>query len=110
MIGYSLSGVPRGPAATLIEWANRQSSPTLALDVPSGFDASTGQIYEPAIRAAATLTIALPKLGMQTDDAAGHIGDLYGADISVPPELYRRLSPGLEIDYLFQGNDIIHIR
>jgi NAD(P)H-hydrate epimerase len=110
LIGYSLSGAPRGPAATLIEWANRQSSPTLALDVPSGFDASTGQIYEPAIRATATLTIALPKLGMQSDDAAGHIGDLYGADISVPPELYRRLSPGLEIDYLFQGNDIIRIR
>lgn len=110
LIGYSLSGVPKGPAATLINWANENAAPTLALDVPSGYDAKTGTIFEPAIQAAATLTIALPKLGMQREEAAQHIGVLYCADISVPPELYQELKPSLDIGFMFQHSDIIHIQ
>ncbi len=109
LIGYSLSGAPRGPAATLIEWANAHPAPTLSLDVPSGFDASTGNINEPAIQASATLTIALPKLGMQTVAAAKHVGTLYCADISVPPELYQELVPAIEIGPIFQRSDIIRL-
>lgn len=109
LIGYSLRGAPTGQAAALIKWANEYPAPTLALDVPSGYDAGTGSIAEPAIRAAATLTIALPKLGMQSESAAGHIGALYCADISVPPELYQDLMPSLDIGYLFQKGDIIRL-
>lgn len=109
LIGYSLAGAPRGRAAELIEWANAQPTPTLALDAPSGYDAGTGQIREPAIRATATLTIALPKLGMQSASAAKHIGQLYCADISVPPEVYQQLSPSLDIGYIFRGSDVIRI-
>ncbi|MBI5354040.1 MAG: NAD(P)H-hydrate epimerase, partial [Chloroflexi bacterium] len=36
IIGYSLSGSPRGAAADLIRWANKQTSPILSLDTPSG--------------------------------------------------------------------------
>jgi len=38
IIGYSLSGAPRGAAADLIRWANEQDAPILSLDVPSGVD------------------------------------------------------------------------
>ena len=110
LIGYNLSGAPNGRATSLIEWANKHDAPTLALDVPSGYDASTGKIHQPTIRAATTLTIALPKLGMQTAEAAPHIGDLYCADISVPPELYQILTPSLEIGHVFQKSDIVRIR
>lgn len=110
LIGYSLTGAPRGQAAALIEWANEYPAPILALDVPSGYDAHTGTITEPAIQAAATLTIALPKLGMQTEDTAQHIGALYCADISVPPELYLDLTPSLEIGFMFKRGDIISIQ
>jgi NAD(P)H-hydrate epimerase len=110
LIGYSLKGAPRGPAARLIEWANKHLAPTLALDVPSGYDASDGNIYEPAIQAAATLTIALPKLGMQTKAAASHIGALYCADISVPPQLYQYLTPRLDLAHIFRRSDILCVR
>ena len=110
LIGYSLTGAPRGQAAALIEWANEYPAPTLALDVPSGYDAHTGTIVEPAIRAAATLTIALPKLGMQSTGAAHHIGKLFCADISVPPELYQDLTPSLDIGFVFKKGDIIRIQ
>ncbi|MEH6741102.1 MAG: NAD(P)H-hydrate epimerase [Sulfitobacter sp.] len=110
LIGYSLKGSPRGPAARLIEWANNHQAPTLALDVPSGYDASNGTINEPAIQAAATLTIALPKLGMQTRGATSHIGTLYCADISVPPQLYQCLTPRLDLAPIFQRSDILCVR
>lgn len=61
LIGYGLSGPPRGATADLIRWANEQPAPVLSLDVPSGLDTATGTVFEPAIRAAATMTLALPK-------------------------------------------------
>ncbi|MEP1612728.1 MAG: NAD(P)H-hydrate epimerase [Roseobacter sp.] len=109
LIGYSLNGAPGGTAATLINWANDNPAPTLALDVPSGYDAATGTIYEPAIRATATLTIALPKLGMQSTAVTDHVGTLYCADISVPPELYALLNPSIEIGPFFSRSDIVKV-
>lgn len=99
LVGYSLSGSPRGGTARLIEMANASGKPIVALDVPSGVSAADGRTYEPAIRATATLTLALPKTALGGDDARALSGDLYLADISVPPALYRRL--GLEVAPLF---------
>lgn len=61
LIGYSLDGAPRGPAAALIRAANASEALVLSLDVPSGLDTTTGTVHDPAVRAAATMTLALPK-------------------------------------------------
>lgn len=95
LIGYSLRGAPHGTAAALIHWANKQNAPVLSLDVPSGVDSTSGAVFEPAIVAEATMTLALPKVGLCTPGVAVQIGELYLCDISVPPELYAELSPGL---------------
>jgi NAD(P)H-hydrate epimerase len=65
LIGYSLKEAPRGTASDLIRWANTQLAPILALDVPSGVDTTTGTIFDPAIKATATMTLALPKAGLR---------------------------------------------
>ena len=62
VIGYSLKGAPAGAAATLIRAANDDRAPVLSLDAPGGVDTGTGEVHEPAIRATATLTLALPKV------------------------------------------------
>ncbi|NNF58998.1 MAG: NAD(P)H-hydrate epimerase [Rhodothermaceae bacterium] len=108
LIGYSLSGAPRGVAADLIRWANAQTSPVLALDVPSGLDATTGEAYDPSIRAATTLTLALPKPALTA--ATEQVGELFLADISVPPTLYSRPPLAMEIGPLFAGDDVIRLR
>ncbi|MDE3027357.1 MAG: NAD(P)H-hydrate epimerase [Paracoccaceae bacterium] len=105
LIGHSLQGAPRGRIAELIGWANASLTPVLSLDVPSGFDSSTGQALVPSVQAAATLTLALPKAGL-ADCAA--TGDLYLADISVPPDLYRRLVPTLVVGP-FEKGDILRL-
>lgn len=109
LIGYSLGGAPRGVAAALARAANAHPAPALALDVPSGVDATTGQPRDPAVRAAATMTLALPKTGLREPHARPHVGELYLADISVPPRLYAEPSLGLEIAPLFARGDIVRL-
>jgi len=110
IIGYSLKGAPRGAAGDLIRWANAQGGPILALDAPSGVDTTTGTIFEPAIRATATMTLALPKEGLRATGVEAHTGELYLADIGVPPELYAEPALDLAVGHLFAHSDIIRLR
>ena len=109
VIGYGLRGDPRGKARELILLANSSRAPILSLDTPSGVDTAAGRVFAPHIRAAATMTLALPKVGLLQPDALAACGDLYLADISVPPELYAHL--GLDVPPLFARDTIrpIHV-
>jgi NAD(P)H-hydrate epimerase len=109
VIGYSLTYAPTGMAGELIRWANAQSSPILALDVPSGVDATTGTVFDPAIAATATMTLALPKVGLRAPGVEAQVGELYLADISVPPSLYARLTLGLHVGHVFSQSDILRL-
>jgi len=110
LIGYSLKGAPQGVVAELIRWANGQRAPVLALDVPSGIDAATGAVYDPAIRATATMTLALPKEGLDGPAMQTHVGELYLADISVPTGLYARAPLNIRIEPLFACEEVIRLR
>ncbi|NDJ60048.1 MAG: NAD(P)H-hydrate epimerase [Chloroflexi bacterium] len=110
VIGYSLKGAPRDSAAALIRWANRQSAPILSLDAPSGVDTTTGTVFDPAMMATATMTLALPKAGLRMPGVDTHVGELYLADISVPPQLYAEPALNLSVGPLFAENDIIRLR
>src|SRR5258708_2375114 len=109
VIGYRLSGAPRGAAAEAIGWANAQVAPVLALDVPSGIDATTGAVHAPAIRATATMTLALPNAGLRAPAAAEHAGQVYLADIGVPPGLYTQLF-AVPVGPLFALDEIVRLR
>lgn len=86
LIGYGLRGVPRRRTAELIAACNLYAPQVLSLDIPSGVHATTGEAPGKAIRADRTLTLALPKTGLQQLP-----GDLYLADIGIPPEVFHRL-------------------
>lgn len=91
LIGYSLSGSPRGRTAEFIKAANTTKTPVLSLDVPSGFDGATGEARKPCIVANATMTIALPKLGMTCEKRSKNVGRLLCADISCPSAVFENL-------------------
>ena len=107
IIGYSLNETPRGQEAHLIRLANATESPILSLDVPSGMEASTGVTFSPSIRASATLTLALPKTGLFTKSARASTGELYLADICVPPQLYKGI--GISVGPIFSRDQIIKL-
>jgi NAD(P)H-hydrate epimerase len=108
LIGYGLVGDPRPEVAVLIEKANSTEKPVLALDAPSGLDTTTGEPGRPTVRADATMSLALPKTGLMSESAQPFVGELYLADIGVPPELYRKM--GLNAGNIFEQNTIIKIR
>ena len=109
LIGYSLHGAPTGAAATLIHASNRHGGPVLALDVPSGVDATTGAVHDPAIFATATLTLALPKQGLCSQAAREHVGELYLGDIGVPQDLFTDEPLELEVGAIFAEDDIVRV-
>lgn len=105
MIGYGLRNAPAGKVRNLIELANSSRASILSLDLPSGIDADSGALFTPHIRATATMTLALPKIGLS--NAREVCGDLYLADISVPPQLYTSL--GLDVPPLFAQDTVLRL-
>ncbi|OQW35708.1 MAG: NAD(P)H-hydrate epimerase [Nitrospira sp. SG-bin2] len=87
LIGYGLRSAPRSPVADLIRWSNGTGMPILALDVPSGVDATTGHRPGDCIQPHWTMTLALPKTGLLPE----RTGQLFLADIGIPEQTYRRL-------------------
>src|SRR2546426_5294133 len=106
LIGYGLEGNPRDRIATIIRDANASGRPILALDVPSGMNATTGETYDPCIKATATLTLALPKTGFLAPGASPYVGALYLADISIPRNVYQRFE---QQNILFQKDSPLKI-
>ena len=106
LIGYGLEGNPRDRVATMIRDANKSRLPILAVDVPSGMNSTTGQAYDPCIKAASTLTLALPKTGFLSPESAAYSGQMYLADISIPRKIYQKFGQKTE---LFQEDTIIKI-
>lgn len=110
IIGYSLNGHPKGQAAAYIEWINSKDTPVFSIDVPSGLDTSNGAVFKPTVKADATMTLALPKIGLTLEKNRGFVGDLYLADISVPPRIYKRITGKLEVKPLFSEGEIIKLK
>jgi NAD(P)H-hydrate epimerase len=106
LIGYGLEGNPRDRVATIIKDANASGRPILALDLPSGMNATTGEAYDPCIKATATVTLALPKTGFLSSSASPYVGDLYLADISIPRKVYESFG---QLDILFQDDILLKI-
>lgn len=109
MLGYGAKGDPRPPIADWIHLANGSKHQILSLDSPSGLDTTTGIPGSPCIRASATLTLALPKKGLLTSAAKPFVGDLYLADIGVPPELYAAPSLGLQVLSPFAKETVVKL-
>jgi NAD(P)H-hydrate epimerase len=107
LLGFSLRGAPRGDAARLIRLANDHAAAVVAIDLPSGLDATTGQAGDPCIRAAMTVTLALPKTGLVTAPES-LTGPVWVADIGVPPWVYERLGV-LVPPHLFATGPVVRL-
>jgi hydroxyethylthiazole kinase-like uncharacterized protein yjeF len=107
LLGYSVAGPPRDAVSELIRAANGSRLPILAVDLPSGMHPDTGEPLGVTIRAALTVTLALPKRGLMTTRSRALVGELLLADIGIPPHAFDRL--GIETRGLFEGGDLVRI-
>jgi ADP-dependent NAD(P)H-hydrate dehydratase / NAD(P)H-hydrate epimerase len=83
LFGTGFHGEPRDEAAATIERINAAGAPVVAIDVPSGVDASTGEVATAAVRAAVTVTFHGRKLGLAVAPGLFHAGEVVVADIGL---------------------------
>ena len=83
LFGTGFHGEPREEAAATIERINAAGAPVVSVDVPSGVDASTGEVAGPAVRAALTVTFHGRKLGLAVAPGLFHAGEVVVADIGL---------------------------
>ena len=83
LFGTGFHGAPRGDAARLIERINAAQAPVVAVDLPSGVDASTGEIAGAVVAAEVTVTMHAPKVGLAVAPGRLHAGEVEVADIGI---------------------------
>ena len=97
LFGTGFSGAPRPEAARAIVEMNAAEVPIVAVDLPSGVDASTGTVAGPAVEASLTVTFHAPKVGHAVAPGRFHVGHLVVADIGLAeaPTRIRRATAGI---------------
>src|SRR5438270_11486258 len=101
LLGTGLKGEPREETSRLIEQINSARVPVLAVDIPSGVNASSGEVAGAAVRADVTVTMHGRKVGLAVAPGLFHCGDVVVVDIGleqrdtehrlVTPEILRRV-------------------
>ncbi len=87
LFGSGLQGPVRPPFDKIIEAINASGARVLAVDIPSGLDADTGQPQGPTIRARHTATIVAAKKGFARPEAAAWLGQVHVIDMGAPRRL-----------------------
>jgi NAD(P)H-hydrate epimerase len=92
LVGTGFHGEISGDMAEVVKLINSAAKPVVAVDIPSGVDADSGQIRGICVRANYTVTLALVKPGLLLEPGATFAGEVTVADIGIPVELVRERS------------------
>ncbi len=95
LLGTGSSGAPKEPVAGAIEELNAAPAQVVAADVPSGVDASTGEVAGAAVRAAATATFHRAKPGLWIAPGKAYAGAVAVVDIGIPSQAPGEADAGL---------------
>jgi hydroxyethylthiazole kinase-like uncharacterized protein yjeF len=87
LLGTGLNADVRDYYRRVIDFINNCNRPVLAVDIPSGLNADTGQPWGTCIRAAATATFAFAKIGHVIYPGAQYCGPVAVIDIGIPPAM-----------------------
>ncbi len=85
LLGIGLEGPSREDAARMIGLINAAGRPVVAIDVPSGVNASTGEVAGAAVRAASTVTFGAAKVGLAISPGRLHAGAVTVAPLGLRP-------------------------
>ena len=97
LFGTGFHGAPRAEAAETIARINAARGAVVAVDLPSGVDATTGEVAGAAVEAELTVTFHAPKVGLAVAPGLLHAGQVVVADIGLADTSteHRRALPGL---------------
>jgi NAD(P)H-hydrate epimerase len=106
ILGTGLRSAPREPQAGAIRAVNDADVQVLSVDVPSGLDSTTGEAFDPAVRAALTCTLTAMKQGLRRGDGPRQAGEIWVADIGMPAVAWSRA--GLLQPAGVTGGELVH--
>ncbi len=95
VFGFGFHGKAEGLFAQAIELINRSEATVYSADVPSGVNASSGQVAGPACRAKVTVTFSLPKLGLYLFPGSEFAGEVRVKKVVPPP--FLKEADGVEV-------------
>jgi len=106
LFGIGLTRPISGALHELVTRVNRLPCPVLALDIPSGLDADTGNVVGKdqggtGIRASHTITFIADKPGLHTADGRDHAGAVSVAALDIDPALFPQPRAQLNETALF---------
>jgi NAD(P)H-hydrate epimerase len=93
LLGTGLDRPVTGLYAEAIQAINAHPAPVVAVDVPSGLNADTGNAMGCAVKAVCTVTFIGLKQGLFTGQAAEYCGEIYYAQLGVPDDVFAGLEP-----------------
>ena len=108
LIGTGTEGAPHGVIAAAIRWIRsaRRHCTVVAIDLPSGLNADTGEAFDPAVQADLTVSLAAPKIGFAEARAWEFLGHVEVVDIGLPADLrpepgaYARTTPDSPLQFI----------
>ena len=106
LLGTGLRSAPRDPQASAIRAISSASRPVLSVAVPSGLDATSGDAFDPCVRATLTCTLTAMKHGLRSGAASAFAGAVWVADIGMPAAAWRKV--GLIQPARVTGGELVH--
>ena len=106
VFGVGLTREVAGVQKEVLEELNHRDSYRIAVDVPSGVDAGTGQILGMAFKADLTITFGLEKLGLLLFPGAAYCGEVVVKDIGFPRKAVEKIRPSA---YTYDPSDLMRI-
>ncbi|HDS3859421.1 TPA: NAD(P)H-hydrate epimerase [Legionella pneumophila] len=103
LFGVGLYGHVRPEIALLLQRLQQFTVPILAIEVPTGINASTGEIAGNALAATATITFLCMKLGLLINDGKIYSGEIAFDDLLAPEEIYQQVK-GIEESSLLDSS------
>jgi len=90
LFGTGLESTLRSPFDAIVDAINHHPAPVCALDMPSGLSATTGEAFEPCIRATSTITMGAVKVGHLVQDGPDVSGSVRVVDIGIPASALKK--------------------
>jgi NAD(P)H-hydrate epimerase len=92
LLGTGVRGPLQGLMAQVVTRINDCARPVVAIDLPTGMNADTGEVAGPCVRAKLTVTIACRKQGLLFSPGREHAGELIVAEIGFPAAAFRQVA------------------
>ena len=113
ILGTGLRSEVTGFYGQVIDEINAVGRPVMAIDIPSGLNADTGEVMGVAVVADLTVTFGFPKLGQVIFPGLEYVGRLVRIDIGIPEHLagaarYRMTVPDDFVDLLCHEKQDVH--